>query len=173
MGGPVWEHHLLAAAPDRLVPGLVTTGAAAVLQDMRASHMRTTWTRLDILDGTEAPMQMPRHRAHSRIRGLGFCPQKRSCMQVFTMDDKLSAAVLEAFLRLHQQGLIYRDNRLVNWDCSLRTAVSDIEVSLCAFDIAFIAQPGSQNPAHHTYLGQLHNGPCPCDCDDSHQDTEV
>ena len=51
-------------------------------------------------------------------------------MQVFTMDDKLSAAVLEAFLRLHQQGLIYRDNRLVNWDCSLRTAVSDIEVPL-------------------------------------------
>jgi valyl-tRNA synthetase len=51
-------------------------------------------------------------------------------MQVFTMDEKLSAAVLEAFLRLHQQGLIYRDNRLVNWDCSLRTAVSDIEVLL-------------------------------------------
>lgn len=50
------------------------------------------------------------------------------CQQVFTMDDKLSAAVLEAFLRLHEQGLIYRDNRLVNWDCSLRTAVSDIEV---------------------------------------------
>ncbi len=48
--------------------------------------------------------------------------------QVFTMDDKLSAAVLEAFLQLHKQGLIYRDNRLVNWDCSLRTAVSDIEV---------------------------------------------
>ena len=44
------------------------------------------------------------------------------------MDEKLSAAVLEAFLRLHEQGLIYRDNRLVNWDCSLRTAVSDIEV---------------------------------------------
>lgn len=47
------------------------------------------------------------------------------------MDEKLSAAVLEAFLRLHEQGLIYRDNRLVNWDCSLRTAVSDIEVLLC------------------------------------------
>lgn len=48
--------------------------------------------------------------------------------QVFTMDDKLSAAVLEAFLRMHERGLIYRDNRLVNWDCTLRTAVSDIEV---------------------------------------------
>ncbi|KAK9820072.1 hypothetical protein WJX72_005790 [[Myrmecia] bisecta] len=46
----------------------------------------------------------------------------------FTMDDKLTAAVKEAFLRLHAEGLIYRENRLVNWDCILKTAVSDIEV---------------------------------------------
>jgi valyl-tRNA synthetase len=43
------------------------------------------------------------------------------------MDAKLSAAVLEAFVRLHQSGLVYRDNRLVNWCCRLKTAVSDIE----------------------------------------------
>jgi valyl-tRNA synthetase len=46
----------------------------------------------------------------------------------FTMDDNLSAAVLEAFVRLHRDGLIYRDNRLVNWCTRLKTAVSDIEV---------------------------------------------
>ena len=44
------------------------------------------------------------------------------------MDGPRSAAVKEAFLRLHAQGLVYRDNRLVNWDCRLKTAVSDIEV---------------------------------------------
>ncbi len=43
------------------------------------------------------------------------------------MDANLSAAVREAFVRLHAEGLIYRENRLVNWDCRLRTAVSDIE----------------------------------------------
>ncbi len=43
------------------------------------------------------------------------------------MDQTRSAAVKEAFLRLHKAGLIYRDNRLVNWDCTLKTAVSDIE----------------------------------------------
>lgn len=48
--------------------------------------------------------------------------------QVFTMDEKRSAAVKEAFVRLHAEGLIYRDNRLVNWCCRLKTAVSDIEV---------------------------------------------
>ena len=37
-------------------------------------------------------------------------------------------AVLEAFVRMHEQGIIYRDNRLVNWCCKLKTAVSDIEV---------------------------------------------
>lgn len=46
----------------------------------------------------------------------------------FTMDDNLVAAVQEAFVRLHQEGLIYRENRLVNWCCTLHTAVSDIEV---------------------------------------------
>ena len=49
-------------------------------------------------------------------------------LQTFTMDENLSAAVKEAFVRLHGEGLIYRDNRLVNWCCKLRTAVSDIEV---------------------------------------------
>ena len=48
--------------------------------------------------------------------------------QAFTMDDNLSTAVKEAFVRFHAEGLIYRDNRLVNWCCKLKTAVSDIEV---------------------------------------------
>ncbi|XP_020088963.1 valine--tRNA ligase, mitochondrial 1-like [Ananas comosus] len=48
--------------------------------------------------------------------------------ECFTMDQKRSNAVTEAFVRLYKEGLIYRDNRLVNWDCTLRTAISDIEV---------------------------------------------
>ncbi len=46
----------------------------------------------------------------------------------FTMDKTMSAAVLEVFVQLHQQGLIYRGKRLVNWDPTLMTAVSDLEV---------------------------------------------
>jgi valyl-tRNA synthetase len=46
----------------------------------------------------------------------------------FTMDDGLSAAVREVFVRLHEEGLIYRGKRLVNWDPVLHTAVSDLEV---------------------------------------------
>ena len=67
--------------------------------------------------------------------GGAICNQMRrlgtSCdwsRQAFTMDAKLSAAVKGAFFRMHAQGLIYRDVRLVHWDCRLKTAVSDAEV---------------------------------------------
>ena len=46
----------------------------------------------------------------------------------FTMDDGLSDAVREVFVRLYEEGLIYRGKRLVNWDTQLHTAVSDLEV---------------------------------------------
>ncbi|HID46285.1 MAG TPA: valine--tRNA ligase, partial [Chromatiaceae bacterium] len=46
----------------------------------------------------------------------------------FTMDEGLSEAVKEVFVRLHEEGLIYRGKRLVNWDPVLHTAVSDLEV---------------------------------------------
>jgi len=46
----------------------------------------------------------------------------------FTMDEGLSKAVREAFVRLYEKGLIYRGPRMINWSPSLRTAVSDLEV---------------------------------------------
>jgi valyl-tRNA synthetase len=46
----------------------------------------------------------------------------------FTMDEGLSRAVVKVFVRLHKEGLIYRDKRLVNWDPKLLTAISDLEV---------------------------------------------
>ena len=46
----------------------------------------------------------------------------------FTMNDKLSKVVREAFVRLYEEGLIYRGQRLVNWDPKLQSAVSDLEV---------------------------------------------
>ncbi|KAJ8300234.1 hypothetical protein KUTeg_021753, partial [Tegillarca granosa] len=48
----------------------------------------------------------------------------------FTMDEDLSKAVVEAFIRLHDAGVIYRSNSLVNWCCNLKSAISDIEESV-------------------------------------------
>ncbi|KYO19901.1 valine--tRNA ligase, mitochondrial [Alligator mississippiensis] len=49
----------------------------------------------------------------------------RAC---FTMDSGFSEAVTEAFVRLHEDGLVYRAQRVVNWSCALRSVISDIEV---------------------------------------------
>ena len=48
--------------------------------------------------------------------------------EYFTMDEDLSQVVVETFVRLYEQGLIYRGKRLVNWDPKLQTAVADLEV---------------------------------------------
>ncbi len=48
--------------------------------------------------------------------------------EYFTMDDKLSKVVTDTFVKLYEQGLIYRGKRLVNWDPKLQSAVSDLEV---------------------------------------------
>ncbi len=48
--------------------------------------------------------------------------------EYFTMDDKLSTVVTDTFVKLYEQGLIYRGKRLVNWDPKLQSAVSDLEV---------------------------------------------
>ncbi len=71
-------------------------------------------------------------KAHSgstitrQMRRLGTSPDWSR--ERFTMDEGLSKAVTEVFVRLYREGLIYRGKRLVNWDPVLQTAVSDLEV---------------------------------------------
>jgi valyl-tRNA synthetase len=61
-----------------------------------------------------------------QLRRLGAsCDWSR---ERFTMDEGLSKAVLKVFVTLYEQGLIYKDKRLVNWDPGLLTAISDLEV---------------------------------------------
>lgn len=63
---------------------------------------------------------------NNQIRRLGAsCDWSR---ERFTLDEGLSDAVAEAFVRLHAKGLVYRGNYMVNWSPQLLTAVSDLEV---------------------------------------------
>ncbi|VDP16272.1 unnamed protein product [Schistosoma margrebowiei] len=65
-------------------------------------------------------------RIYQQLRALGSsCDWSRAR---FTMDPSMCKAVTEAFIRLYNDGLIYRSLRLVNWSCTLRSAISDIEV---------------------------------------------
>ena len=61
-----------------------------------------------------------------QLRRLGASPDWSR--ERFTMDDGFYKAVQEVFIRLYEEGLIYRGNRLVNWDPKLHTAISDLEV---------------------------------------------
>ncbi|XP_058054335.1 valine--tRNA ligase isoform X2 [Anopheles bellator] len=54
--------------------------------------------------------------------------------EYFTMDEQQSVAVKEAFVRLFENGLVYRDKSLVNWSCSLESAISDVEVESLQLD---------------------------------------
>ncbi|MBK1782357.1 valine--tRNA ligase [Advenella sp. WQ 585] len=65
----------------------------------------------------------------SQVRRLGASADWPR--EYFTMDEQMSKGVIETFVRLHEQGLIYRGKRLVNWDPVLGTAVSDLEVESC------------------------------------------
>jgi valyl-tRNA synthetase len=69
----------------------------------------------------------------------------------FTMDEGLSAAVRKVFVDLYREGLIYKDQRLVNWDCRLQTAVSDLEVDQKEVDghLWYIRYPIEGEPGRH------------------------
>ncbi|GLT81109.1 hypothetical protein SLA2020_525130 [Shorea laevis] len=73
--------------------------------------------------------------------------------EAFTMDEKRSRAVTEAFVRLYREGLIYRDVRLVNWDSVLLTAVSDIEVDYIDIkEKTLLKVPGYKKPVEFGVL---------------------
>ena len=68
--------------------------------------------------------------------------------EYFTMDPKLSTVVTDTFVKLYQQGLIYRGKRLVNWDPVLQSAVSDLEVESTEADgqMHYICYPFADGP---------------------------
>lgn len=76
----------------------------------------------------------------SQIRYLGASVDWSR--EAFTMDSNLSAAVTEAFVRFHEDGLLYRDTRLINWSCALQSAISEIEVDYIDIESrTFLAVP--------------------------------
>ncbi len=124
------RYHRMKGYPTLWVPGTDHAGIATQLQVEKALAAEGL-TREQI--GREAFLRRAwawKEKYHSRIVGqirrLGAsCDWTR---ERFTLDEGLSRAVREAFVRLWEKGLIYRGPRLINWSPGLRTAVSDLEV---------------------------------------------
>ncbi|MGB4594345.1 MAG: valine--tRNA ligase [Anaerolineaceae bacterium] len=124
------RYHRMKGEPTLWVPGSDHAGIATQLQVEKAlaseGKKRTDFSREEF----EGLVWEWKHEFGSQIthqlRRLGAsCDWTR---ERFTLDEGLSKAVREAFVRLYEKGLIYRGPRLVNWSPGLRTAVSDLEV---------------------------------------------
>jgi len=124
------RYHRMKGFPTLWVPGSDHAGIATQLQVERAlareglrredigrqEFQRRTWAWKEKYGGIIT----------RQIRRLGAsCDWTR---ERFTLDEGLSRAVREAFVRLYEKGLIYRGPRLINWSPGLKTAVSDLEV---------------------------------------------
>ena len=124
------RYHRMKGEPTLWVPGTDHAGIATQLQVEKAlskenltrdqvgrdAFIRKSWAWKEKYGGIII----------DQIRRLGAsCDWSRSR---FTLDEGLSIAVREAFVRLHEKGLIYRGPRLINWSPGLKTAVSDLEV---------------------------------------------
>ncbi|MCL4875937.1 MAG: valine--tRNA ligase [Anaerolineae bacterium] len=112
------------------VPGSDHAGIATQLQVEKALRdegtSREAVGREEFLRRTWAWKEKYGGEIQNQVRRLGAsCDWTR---ERFTLDNGLSKAVIEAFVTLYEQGLIYKGTRLINWSPGLKTAVSDLEV---------------------------------------------
>jgi valyl-tRNA synthetase len=125
------RYHRMKGVPTLWVPGTDHAGIATQLQ-VENDLLRTEEVTREEL-GREKFIERVwqwKVKYHgiitSQIRKIGAsCDWER---ERFTLDDGLSKAVREAFVRLYEKGLVYRGPRLINWSPGLKTAVSDLEV---------------------------------------------
>ncbi|MBT3239691.1 MAG: valine--tRNA ligase [Chloroflexi bacterium] len=125
------RYHRMKGVPTLWVPGTDHAGIATQLQVeqylLRTKEVtREEIGREEFLKHTWEWKEKYGGIITQQIRRLGAsCDWDR---ERFTLDEGLSIAVKEAFVRLYNKGLIYRGPRLINWSPGLRTAVSDLEV---------------------------------------------
>ena len=132
------RYHRMKGIPTLWVPGSDHAGIATQLQVEKALKRegltREEIGREEFLRRTWAWKEKYGGIITQQIRRLGAsCDWDR---ERFTLDEGLSRAVREAFVRLYEKGLIYRGPRLINWSPGLRTAVSDLEVD-------YVEEPGT------------------------------
>ncbi|MCI4372764.1 MAG: valine--tRNA ligase [Thermoplasmata archaeon] len=124
------RYHRMVGHPTLWVPGLDHAGLATQVAVRRA--LAKEGVRLEELPREEAIAQVEKWRAarESRIREQtlagGFSVDWTRYR--YTMDPPSVRATREVFVRLYHEGLVYRAERMVNWDPRLRTAISDLEV---------------------------------------------
>ncbi|KAI4301021.1 hypothetical protein L6164_034340 [Bauhinia variegata] len=124
------RYHRMKGRPTLWLPGTDHAGIATqlVVEKMLASEgiKRTDMSRDEFATRVWEWKEKYGGTITNQIKRLGAsCDWAR---EHFTLDEQLSQAVIEAFVRLHEKGLIYQGSYMVNWSPALQTAVSDLEV---------------------------------------------
>uniref|UniRef100_A0A7N0TGB1 valine--tRNA ligase n=1 Tax=Kalanchoe fedtschenkoi TaxID=63787 RepID=A0A7N0TGB1_KALFE len=124
------RYHRMQGRPTLWLPGTDHAGIATqlVVEKMLASEgiKRGDMSREDFTARVWEWKEKYGSTITNQIKRLGAsCDWSR---EHFTLDEQLSRAVTEAFVRLHEKGLIYQGSYMVNWSPNLQTAVSDLEV---------------------------------------------
>lgn len=87
---------------------------------------KSKWTREKYINELIKWVQGQKEYIHKQWARLGFALSYKN--EEYTLDKGVSELTLNTFINLYNRGLIYQDLKLVNWDCKLQTAISDIEV---------------------------------------------
>ncbi|XP_057525188.1 valine--tRNA ligase, chloroplastic/mitochondrial 2 isoform X1 [Amaranthus tricolor] len=124
------RYHRMKGRPTLWIPGTDHAGIATqlVVEKMLASEgiKRADLSRDEFVNHVWKWKEKYGGTITNQIKRLGAsCDWTR---EHFTLDERLSRAVIEAFVRLHEKGLIYQGSYMVNWSPNLQTAVSDLEV---------------------------------------------
>ncbi len=126
------RYHRMRGADALWLPGTDHAGIATqmvVERQLAAQKItRQELGREEFLKRVWAWKEESGNTIKGQLRQLGTSPDW--AREYFTMDDGLSKAVRRVFVQLFQEGLIYKDKRLVNWDPKLLTAISDLEVQM-------------------------------------------
>ena len=124
------RHERLKGKDALWVVGMDHAGIATQMvverQMNERQQKRTDFTREEFVEKVWEWKEESGGTITQQLRRLG-CSMDWS-NERFTMDDGMNEAVLKVFVDLYNEGLIYRDKRLVNWDPALKTAISDLEV---------------------------------------------
>lgn len=132
------RYHRMKGRPTLWIPGTDHAGIATqlVVERMLASEgiRRADLERDEFVNHVWKWKEKYGGTITSQIKRLGAsCDWTR---EYFTLDERLSRAVIEAFVKLHEKGLIYQGSYMVNWSPNLQTAVSDLEVE-------YLEEPGA------------------------------
>ncbi|CAM8976123.1 unnamed protein product [Rhodiola kirilowii] len=165
------RYHRMQGRPTLWLPGTDHAGIATqlVVEKMLASEgiKRKDMSREDFT--TRVWEWKEKYAALSRIKSRDSVPLVIWSREHFTLDEQLSrkrsqfilaGAVIEAFVRLHEKGLIYQGSYMVNWSPNLQTAVSDLEVEYSEepgflYYIRYRVAGGSSNNTPETLFGDV------------------